>query len=125
MQVILPLALPKLYTYAVPVDLDAEIQIGKRVEVQFGRNKLYAAIIFSISENAPTEYVPKEILAVIDEQPIVTQHQISFWKWMSSYYMCTLGDVMQAALPAYFKLDSETYFLFQKMHQQNMFLKKF
>ena len=111
MQVILPLALPKLYTYAVPVDLDTEIQIGKRVEVQFGRNKLYAAVIFSISENAPTEYVPKEILAVIDEQPIVTEHQISFWKWMATYYMCTLGDVMQAALPAYFKLDSETYFL--------------
>lgn len=103
--------MPKLYTYAVPQNLDAEIQVGKRVEVQFGRNKLYTAIIYSISSTAPTEYVPKEILSVVDEQPIVTSQQLAFWRWMASYYMSTLGDVMQAALPAYFKLDSETYFV--------------
>ena len=111
MQVILPLALPKLYTYAVPVHLEAQIQTGARVEVQFGKQKLYTAIVHSITKEAPTDYVPKEILSVVDEQPIVTQTQLNFWQWMASYYMCTLGDVMQAALPAYFKLDSETFFV--------------
>jgi primosomal protein N' (replication factor Y) len=110
-QVILPLALPKLYTYAIPKQLEAYIQIGIRVEVQFGRQKLYTAIVHSINEQAPLDYVPKEILSIVDEQPIVTQVQLAFWEWMASYYMCTVGDVMQAALPAYFKLDSETYFI--------------
>ena len=110
-QVILPLALPKLYTYAVPTNLDHAIKIGCRVEVQFGKQKLYTAIIHAISQHAPTDYIPKEILAVLDEQPIVTEIQISFWNWMASYYMCTLGDVMNAALPAFFKLDSETSFV--------------
>lgn len=110
-QVVLPLALPKLYTYAVPNVLEERIIVGKRVEVQFGKQKLYTAIVHSISSIPPTDYVPKEILSVIDEEPIVTQLQLYFWQWMSSYYMCTLGDVMNAALPAYFKLDSETYFI--------------
>ncbi|HRH56998.1 MAG TPA: primosomal protein N', partial [Chitinophagales bacterium] len=110
-QVILPLALPKLYTYAVPEHLEAQIQTGTRVEVQFGRQKLYTAIIYFVTKDAPTDYVPKEILSVIDEQPIVTEKQLNFWQWIASYYMCTMGDVMQAALPAYFKLDSETFFV--------------
>ena len=110
-QVILPLSLPKLYTYAVPISLESEIQIGKRIEVQFGKQKLYAAIIYSISTSAPTAYVPKELLAVIDEQAIVSQEQLNFWTWIANYYMCNIGDVMQAALPAYFKLSSDTYFV--------------
>lgn len=111
MQVILPLALPKTYTYAVPAHLEAQIQTGVRVEVQFGRQKLYTAIIYAVTKDAPIDYVPKEILSVVDEQPIVTEMQLNFWQWIASYYMCTLGDVMQAALPAYFKLDSETFFV--------------
>jgi len=109
--VVLPLALPKLYTYAVPNIFEEKITVGKRVEVQFGKQKQYTAIIHSVSALAPTDYVPKEILGVIDEAPIVTQMQLDFWQWIASYYMCNLGDVMQAALPAYFKLDSETYFV--------------
>ena len=110
-QVILPLSLPKLYTYAVPSVFENEIQVGKRVEVQFGKQKLYTAIIHSIINVSPVAYVPKEILAVVDEQPIITSTQLQFWQWMASYYMCTIGDVMQAALPAYFKLESETNFV--------------
>lgn len=110
-QVILPLALPKLYTYAVPEYLTGQIKTGCRVEVQFGRQKLYAALVHSIDHQFPTEYVAKPILSVMDEQPIVGLVQLKFWEWLASYYMCTLGEVMQAALPAYFKLDSETYFV--------------
>ena len=64
--VVLPLALPKLYTYAVPIELEQQVQPGVRVEVQFGRQKLYTAIVHSITINPPTEYIPKEILAVIN-----------------------------------------------------------
>jgi primosomal protein N' (replication factor Y) len=110
-QVILPLALPRLYTYAVPDFLTGQLKPGCRVEVQFGRQKLYAALVHSVSNQPPLEYVAKPVLSVMDEQPIVTSGQLKFWEWLASYYMCTLGEVMHAALPAYFKLDSETYFV--------------
>ena len=119
-KVVLPLALPKLYTYAIPDVLIDKIAIGKRVEVQFGKQKLYTAIVYSITTEAPTDYVSKEIIAVVDELPIVTQSQLDFWFWMASYYMCTLGDVMNAALPAYFKLDSETHFVKNPFHEVNI-----
>lgn len=114
-EVILPLALPNnYYTYAVPNHLESDIKIGKRVEVQFGKSKIYSAIISNIHGEAPKDYHTKEISAVIDEQPILSKMQLEFWNWIATYYMCTMGDVMQAALPAYLKLDSETIYIRNK-----------
>lgn len=106
--VVLPLAISKAYTYRVPQNLANNIAIGKRVVVQFGRNRVYTAIIFSISDKAPVGYEAKYILDVLDESPIVTAQQLALWEWMSAYYLCTLGEVMQAALPSALKLASET-----------------
>ena len=106
--VVLPLAISKAYTYRVPQNLVNNIAIGKRVVVQFGRNRVYTAIIFSISDKAPVGYEAKYILDVLDEFPIVTAQQLALWEWMSAYYLCTLGEVMQAALPSALKLASET-----------------
>ena len=106
--VVLPLAISKAYTYRVPQNLVNNIAIGKRVVVQFGRNRVYTAIIFSISDKAPVAYEAKYILDVLDEFPIVTAQQLALWEWMSAYYLCTLGEVMQAALPSALKLASET-----------------
>ncbi|QQR97094.1 MAG: DEAD/DEAH box helicase family protein [Sphingobacteriales bacterium] len=113
-EVVLPLALPKNYTYAVPTHLEENIKVGKRVEIQFGKYKIYSAIILNILDEPPKEYIPKEIVAVIDEHEIVSTTQLEFWKWIAQYYMCTLGDVMQASLPAYLKLDSETIYVSNK-----------
>ncbi len=106
--VILPLYIAKTYTYRVPLELNATVAIGKRVIVQFGRNKIYAAIIHKISNEAPLRYEAKYILQVIDEDPVVDTNQLALWEWISSYYMCYLGEVMQAALPAALKMASET-----------------
>jgi primosomal protein N' (replication factor Y) (superfamily II helicase) len=106
--VVLPLAISKAYTYRIPQNLVNKIAIGKRVVVQFGRNRVYTAIIFSISDKAPVGYEAKYILDVLDEFPIVTAQQLALWEWMSTYYLCTLGEVMQAALPSALKLASET-----------------
>lgn len=104
----LPLPLQKLYTYRVPLELEKQTKIGNRVVVQFGKKKLYTAVIVSLQDYPPKEYEAKYILDVLDEEPIVTEQMLKFWEWMSSYYMCTLGDVMQAALPAPFKPESQT-----------------
>ena len=107
--VILPLALPRLYTYSVPEAFDEIVEVGKRVVVQFGKKKLYSAIIYKVHDQAPEKYQTKNILQVIDDYPIVNPTQIRFWEWMADYYMCTLGEVMKAALPSALKMESETF----------------
>jgi primosomal protein N' (replication factor Y) (superfamily II helicase) len=111
--VILPLALPTTYTYGVPEIFSKVIQPGCRVEVVLGKNKKYAGIVKSISGSAPA-YQTKDILNVLDDTPLVFSQQLELWKWMSEYYMCSEGEVMAAALPAHFKLSSETILLFNE-----------
>ncbi|HDP54738.1 MAG TPA: primosomal protein N' [Bacteroidetes bacterium] len=110
-EVILPLALPKLYTYSVPSSLQKQLCVGARVVVQFGKKKLYSAIVYSIHSNAPSAYKTKDIVQLIDDEPLVSAVQLKFWEWMASYYMCTLGEVMKAALPSGLKMESETQLL--------------
>ncbi|RZL57516.1 MAG: primosomal protein N', partial [Pedobacter sp.] len=107
-EVILPLSLAINYTYRVPFDLNDQVAIGKRVVVQFGKHKIYTALISAISKNPPEVYEAKYIIDIIDSEPVVTPTQLKFWSWMTNYYMCNEGDVMSAALPASLKLASET-----------------
>ena len=105
--VVLPLAVP-LYTYSVPESLRSMVQVGCRVVVQLGLRKMYTAIIYAVHTNKPRSLTIKDIDSVLDEFPIVTKKQLELWDWMADYYMCTLGDVMKAALPSGLKLESET-----------------
>jgi primosomal protein N' (replication factor Y) len=107
-EVILPLAIAKNYTYRVPFELNKAIDIGKRVVVQFGKSKLYTAIIASVGTLAPEKYEAKYIIDILDEQPVVNTKQLAFWKWIADYYLCHIGEVMNAALPSALKLASET-----------------
>lgn len=107
-EVILPLAIAKNYTYRVPFELNEVVETGKRVVVQFGKSKLYTAIIAAITEHAPEKYEAKYLIEVLDDRPIVTERQLQFWKWLAEYYMCNDGEVMNAALPTALKLASET-----------------
>lgn len=113
-EVILPLALPKQYTYAIPFEWVDKVKIGQRVIVQFGKKKIYSAIVYKIHTQAPIDYKAKLIDEIADEVPIVTGHQLKLWEWIANYYMCTLGEVMAAALPSALKLDSETIFLYNE-----------
>lgn len=106
--VILPLALPKNYTYAVPTDLLPEVQPGVRVEVPLGQHRLYAGIVKSLSQTEPENHRPKPIISVLDPAPIVTPQQLELWTWMAEYYCCSEGELMNAALPSALKLGSET-----------------
>lgn len=110
--VILPLAIPKLYTYRIPGELKEKIQPGQRIVVQFGSaasgGKLYSALVKNIHRNPPENYTAKDIEYVLDPAPLVNQKQFALWEWMSSYYMCGIGEVMNAALPSGLKLSSET-----------------
>jgi primosomal protein N' (replication factor Y) len=108
--VVLPLSLPNLFTYRIPQVLNGQVRTGMRVVVQFGKNKLYAAIVWKVHETAPA-YTTKYIDSVLDAEPIVTATQLKFWEWMSHYYLCAKGEVMLAALPSGLRLTSETRIL--------------
>lgn len=106
--VILPLALPNTLVYEIPLALKDAIEIGKRVVVPLATTKLYSGIVVAIHQNKPIGYEVRAIEDVLDTQPLVHQLQLDFWFWMSTYYMCTVGEVMNAALPSGFRLSSET-----------------
>lgn len=112
-EVILPLALPKTYTYAVPQSFVSKLNIGCRVEVVLGQNKRYAGIVKLITNSVPP-YQTKPILNVLDDEPVLYEKQLQLWTWLSEYYMSSEGEVMAAALPAHFKLSSETIVLFNE-----------
>ncbi|PLX12131.1 MAG: primosomal protein N' [Marinilabiliales bacterium] len=120
--VILPLPLKQLFTYSIPHELNNEIAIGKRVIVQFGARKIYTAIIHSVHQNEPKEYKTKDIVSVLDENPIVNHYQLRLWQWIANYYMCSIGEVFKAALPSGLKLESETKVIY---HHDKIDQKKF
>jgi primosomal protein N' (replication factor Y) len=107
--VIVPLGVPNKYTYRVPKEFNNDIEIGKRVLVQFGKTKIYTGIIYKVHENAPKEYQAKYIDAILDEHPIVNEIQLKFWDWIAFYYCANPGDVMNAALPSGLKLSSTSH----------------
>lgn len=105
--VLLPLHIPDCYTYRVPQEYNGQVQTGQRVVVQFGRQRMYSALIRRVHRQAPA-WKCKYIMAILDVAPIVTERQLEFWEWLASYYMCYPGDVMAMALPAGMKLASES-----------------
>lgn len=110
-EVIIPLALPKTYTYKVPDQYTAAVQRGIRVEVEL-KKKRYAGVVRSLFEEKPKAFEPKDILNVLDKDPVVYETQLKFWSWIADYYLCSEGEVMHAALPAHFKLSSFTILLY-------------
>jgi primosomal protein N' (replication factor Y) len=115
-EVILPLAISRNYTYRVPFEMNDTIAIGKRVVVQFGKSKLYTAIVSAITEHAPEKYEAKYLIEILDNVPVVTARQLQFWNWLAAYYMCNEGEVMNAALPSALKLASETKVMLNREH---------
>ncbi|UKM66448.1 primosomal protein N' [Flavobacteriaceae bacterium GSB9] len=106
--VIIPIPLKKLFTYSVTPAEANFLKPGVRVAVPFGKSKIYTGIVFKIHTDAPTAYEAKDIQQILDEVPVVNPMQLKLWQWIANYYMCTLGDVMRAALPNAFILESET-----------------
>lgn len=117
--IILPIPIHQEFTYRVPFEMNDFIKEGVRVVVPFGKSKLYTGIVTKIHENIPKEYQARYIEYILDEQPIITGQQYAFWKWIAKYYMAPIGDVLNVALPANFKLASETKILLHPDYSSN------
>ena len=107
-EILLPLPIPGAYTYRIPFELNERVHVGQRAVVQFGKTKIMSGLIISLSSNVPDYTNIKYIIDVLDDDPVVNENQLKLWNWMSSYYLCYLGEVMQAALPSALKLSSES-----------------
>jgi primosomal protein N' (replication factor Y) len=106
--VVLPLPLANTFTYSVPEEWAEQVRMGMRVVVPFGKKKIYTAVIYLVHSVAPTVYEVKDIIYLLDNEPILRRPQLKFWEWIASYYQAFLGEVYQAAVPAGLKLESET-----------------
>lgn len=107
-EVILPLSLAKTFTYSISHEEFKFIQKGMRLAVQFGKNKIYTGLALYTHQEAPLLYEAKDIHQILDEKPVVTEIQLNHWQWISSYYMCAIGDVYRGAMPSALLLESET-----------------
>ncbi|MDR0363424.1 MAG: primosomal protein N' [Bacteroidales bacterium] len=106
--ILLPLKLERTFTYRVPYHLNDAIKIGQRVTVPFGKNKLYSGLVRRIHKEIPQVKEVKYLHAILDEYPIINEKQFQLWEWIAQYYLCAIGEVMNAALPSALKLNSET-----------------
>lgn len=102
--VILPLPLEGTFTYSVPDTLAPQVRMGVRVVVPLGRSKTYTAMAVRTHGDKP-EFDTRDIIQVVDDSPVLPERQLRLWQWISTYYMCALGDVFKAALPAGLKAE--------------------
>ncbi|CAM3483435.1 primosomal protein N' [Zobellia roscoffensis] len=109
--VILPIPLEKLFTYAISQTEAEFLRPGMRVGVPFGKSKIYTGLVHQVHTNAPVVYEAKEIDRILDEDPIINSIQLKHWQWIADYYMCTIGEVFRSAVPGAFLLESETLIL--------------
>ena len=118
---ILPVPLPGLFTYAIPEGMN--VGVGMRVLVTFGRSKTYLGIVVKVHDVKPEGYQVKPITQVVDDEPIVTERQLRLWQWISDYYLSPVGEVYKAALPSGLKAEdgykpkTETYIRLTKPYQ--------
>ena len=118
---ILPVPLQGLFTYAIPEGMS--VRVGVRVLVTFGRSKTYIGIVAKVHDVKPEGYQVKPIMQVVDGEPIVTERQLQLWNWISDYYLSPIGDVYKAALPSGLKAEdgykpkTETYIRLTKSYQ--------
>lgn len=108
-EVILPLPLYSTFTYRVPAAMVDRVSVGCRVVVPFGKKKFYTAIVSAITCIAPKGFEVKDVHSALDDSPILKHPQLKLWEWISQYYLCSIGDVYKAAVPAGLKIESETY----------------
>ncbi|WP_282043232.1 replication restart helicase PriA [Winogradskyella flava] len=108
LDVILPIPLQKAFTYHITAAEAQFLKLGMRVAVPFGKSKIYTALAYNIHNTAPTSYEAKTIHQILDDRPVVSEIQLKHWEWIANYYMCSLGEVMRAAMPNAFILESET-----------------
>jgi primosomal protein N' (replication factor Y) len=120
--IIMPVPAAGTFTYRIPSSVKENIIPGMRVIVPFGSRKYYSGIVRKIHHSPPGGFKIRDIESTLDPFPIVNSYQLEFWEWISEYYLCTIGEVMNAALPSGLKPESKTEFYLVKKPGKDMIL---
>jgi len=105
---ILPVPVAQLFTYRVPRVLSSLLKNGARVVVPFGKNRVVTGVVARIHQTPPSRYQAKYIAELLDEDPLITAYQLDLFQWMADYYLCSIGEVLNIALPAGLKITSQS-----------------
>ena len=105
---ILPVPVAQLFTYRVPRVINPYIKNGARVVVPFGKNRVVTGVVAKIHQTPPTKYQARYIAELLDDEPLVTPYQIELFHWIADYYLCTVGEVLNVALPSGLKITSQS-----------------
>lgn len=105
---ILPVPVAQLFTYRVPRALNSFLKNGARVVVPFGKNRVVTGVVAKIHQTPPTKYQAKYIAELLDDEPLITPYQIDLFNWIAEYYLCTVGEVLNVALPSGLKITSQS-----------------
>jgi primosomal protein N' (replication factor Y) len=105
---ILPVPVAQLFTYRVPRTLNPFLKNGARVVVPFGKNRVVTGVVAHIHQTPPTKYQAKYIAELLDDEPLITPYQIDLFNWIAEYYLCTVGEVLNVALPSGLKITSQS-----------------
>ena len=106
-EIIIPLAFQKIIHGVFLKNFNNIVKPGIRAEVQL-KNKRYSGIIKQIIKEKPKDFEPRPVINILDDEPLLYAQQLQLWQWIADYYMCSEGEVMQAAMPSNLKLSSET-----------------
>lgn len=107
--ILLPLPLAGTFSYCVPEPMCGSIAVGHRVVVPFGAKKFYTGIVCGLSHTPPMGFEVKPVAQLLDANPIIKRPQLQLWEWIADYYLCSVGEVFKAAMPAGLKVESETF----------------
>ncbi|MFN5549702.1 MAG: primosomal protein N' [Bacteroidota bacterium] len=107
-EILLPVPIPRFFTYRIPEALVGKTMAGQRVIVPFGQKKILTGVVVTVHGQPPKDYEAKYILELLDETEVIYPQQFKLYQWIADYYLCTLGEVLAAALPSGLKLSSES-----------------
>ncbi len=106
-EVALPVPLDRTFTYAVRED--QRPQRGARVIAPF-RNEKLIGVVTGLSNKAPADFEARFIEAVLDEEPLLSDHLLSLAEWMAQYYLAPLGEVLRGMLPLMAEVRRTVYY---------------
>lgn len=89
------------YDYVTPDRLRGVVEPGRRVRVPLGRgNRTVIGYCVAVENRIGDPGQLKPVRAVIDGAPLVTPSMLALTRWMADYYLCPLGQVLEAVVPA-------------------------
>jgi primosomal protein N' (replication factor Y) (superfamily II helicase) len=120
--VIFPIPINKVFDYSVPIELESSIKIGQRVSVPFGPKK-ETGFVYSITNitNADSARKLKNIISILDKEPLIDEEFLKLAEWMSQYYACSLGEALWAILPKKWNIRNEKLKLITSKNKSDFF----